>query len=43
MKKIMFKYPSILKNAKGEFRKVGFELEYSGLTLEKSAGIIFSS
>jgi len=43
MKKIMFKYPPILKNTKGEFRKVGFELEYSGLTLEKSAGIIFSS
>jgi len=40
MKKIKFKYPPILKNAKGELRKVGFELEYSGLTLEKSAGII---
>jgi len=37
MKKIIFEYPPILNNAKGELRKVGFELEYSGLTqtLEK--------
>jgi hypothetical protein len=40
MKRVVFKKPPILKNAKGEVRRVGFELEYSGLTLKKSAEII---
>jgi hypothetical protein len=32
--------PPLQTNAKGDTRKVGFELEYSGLTLEKSAALV---
>jgi len=32
--------PPIQTNAEGELRKVGFELEYAGLTLDESAGIV---
>ncbi|WP_201352618.1 amidoligase family protein [Hydrogenimonas urashimensis] len=40
MKDARFHQPPILTNANGEPRKVGFELEYAGLTLVKSAAIV---
>ncbi len=35
-----FKLPPIVKNEKGEIRKVGFELEYAGIDLPSAAQII---
>lgn len=35
-----FKRPSILRNEKGELRKTGFEIEFSGIALEEAAKCI---
>ena len=35
-----FEFPPILRNARGEVRKAGFELEYAGLSLEAAAVIV---
>jgi hypothetical protein len=35
-----FRLPPIVRNARGEVRKAGFELEYAGLSLEAAAKII---
>ncbi len=35
-----FEQPPVRHNGAGELRKVGFELEYAGLTLSKSAAIV---
>jgi hypothetical protein len=35
-----FQLPPIVHNARGEVRKVGFELEYAGLSLESAAKIV---
>lgn len=35
-----FLQPPVLYNSAGELRRVGFELEYSGITLEKSARLV---
>src|SRR5688500_18920608 len=35
-----FQLPPIVRNARGEIRKAGFELEYTGLSLESAAVII---
>lgn len=43
MKQERFHQPPILTNANGELRTVGFELEYSGLTLAKSAAIVLKA
>lgn len=40
MDKHRFEMPPVILNADGEMRKVGFELEYAGLTLVKSAAIL---
>jgi hypothetical protein len=40
MNKSRFEMPPVTLNADGEMRKVGFELEYAGLTLVKSAAIL---
>ena len=40
MKKRRFDRPPVPTNAQGETRRVGFELEYSGLTLKKSAALL---
>ncbi len=43
MKEKLFQMPPMRTNTKGELRTVGFELEYSGLTLTKSAAIILKA
>lgn len=40
MKSEKFRIPPQPKNAAGELRSVGFELEYSGMTLKKSAAVL---
>ncbi len=40
MNKRRFDRPPVLTNVQGERRRVGFELEYSGLTLKKSAALL---
>jgi hypothetical protein len=35
-----FQLPPIIRNARGEIRKAGFELEYTGLSLESAAVIV---
>lgn len=40
MSSTQFQLPPILRNSRGEVRKAGFELEYSGLSLESAAVII---
>ena len=35
-----FKLPPLLKNADGNIRKVGFEIEFSGIKLETAARIV---
>jgi len=40
MNKRVWNLPPIQTNAEGELRRVGFELEYAGLTLDESAGIV---
>src|SRR3712207_6652199 len=36
----LFHLPPIVRNARGEVRKAGFELEYAGLSLEATAIIV---
>ncbi len=43
MKRSDFLEPPILYNARGEERKVGFELEYSGLTMRQSVALVAKS
>ncbi len=43
MKYTMFQMPPQLTRAAGERRRVGFELEYSGLTLQKSAAVLLET
>ena len=35
-----FELPPAVRNARGEVRKAGFELEYAGLSLGAGAGIV---
>ena len=43
MKSEKFRMPPQLKNAAGDLRSVGFELEYSGITLKKSAAVLLKT
>jgi hypothetical protein len=42
-KKVTFKTPSVTVNGDGSSRRVGFELEFSGLTLDETVDTVQSS
>ena len=42
-KKVTFKTPSVTLTGNGSLRRVGFELEFSGLTLDETVNTVQSS